>query len=136
MLVACEANGPAARGVPDDAGPPCVPPVDNTAPTYSELFTQFFAPGTPGHCATAGCHADPGHNEWLCGNDNASCYAGMVSIQLIDPVHGDRSMIGDPELSPLSWINPTGNMPFDATMAFPTGRDAILAWVGACAQNN
>ena len=34
--------------VPIEAGP---------APTYSELYASYFALGTPGHCATAGCHA-------------------------------------------------------------------------------
>ena len=29
-----------------------------------------------------------------------------------------------------------GFMPQDAIMEFPEGRDAIIAWVGACAQNN
>ena len=128
--------GCATDPTPIDQGPPCVPPAASTAPTYADLYAQYFAPGQPGHCANAGCHNDPGHNEWLCGPDKDSCYAGMVSIQLFDPVHGDRSMIGDPKLSPLTWINPTGNMPFDAQGAFPAGRDAILAWVAECARND
>ena len=60
----------------------------------------------------------------------------MVSVGLIDTTHGDQSMIGNTADSPLSWINPNGNMPFDALGPFPTGRDGILAWVGACAPNN
>jgi len=105
--------------------------------TYTELFAKFFAPGTPGHCATAGCHADPGHNVWLCGTTKDTCYPGMVAVGLIDPKNPTKSMIADPSLSPLTWIDPTGgNMPFDAPGPNPAGRDAILAWVAAGAQNN
>jgi hypothetical protein len=132
VLTACGAQ-PATEA---DADPPCIPPANSTAPTYTQLYAQYFAPGTPGHCATAHCHADPGHDTWLCGASKDSCYAGMVSVQLIDPIHPTRSMIGDPNISPLSWVSPSGDMPFDATMAFPAGRDAIVAWVAACAQNN
>jgi hypothetical protein len=140
LVTACGGGAPAAPDIDApsvvDAGPPCVPSVDSTAPTYTDLYAQFFARGTHGHCANAGCHSDPGHNVWLCGSDKDSCYAGMVSIHLIDTTHGDQSMIGNPDISPLSWISPNGNMPFDAVGAFPAGRDAILAWVGDCAQNN
>jgi hypothetical protein len=115
---------------------PCVPPTDNTAPTYTELFDRYFAPGKPGHCATAHCHDDPGHNVWLCGDTAESCYQGMVEIGLIDPSNPKASLIGNPTQSTLSWVNPTGSMPFDATGPFPEGRDAVLAWVAACAQNN
>ena len=133
LLFACGTSPDAGTA---DAAPPCVPPIETTAPAYSQLFASYFAPGKPGHCATAGCHADPDHDVWLCGTSPESCYAGMVSVGLIDPVHGDHSLIGNSTLSPLSWIAPNGNMPFDATGSFPEGRDAILAWVAACAQNN
>ena len=145
-LLACEACA-AAPGAPADAalppGPaptatapaPCTPAA-GAAPTYTELFDQFFAKGKPGHCATAGCHSNPGFNEWLCGDTKESCYQGMVQVGLINPANPQASMIGNPTQSPLSWINPTGNMPFDATGPFPAGRDAILAWVAACAPNN
>jgi len=126
----------------DDAGAtrevvPCVPAATSvTAPPYTELFDRYFAPGTPGHCATAGCHADPGHNEWLCGTTKDSCYRGMVQIGLIEPDDLGHSMIADPVRSPLVWFAPGGNMPFDAPTPFPEGRDAIAAWVEACAPNN
>src|SRR3954465_15327602 len=47
-----------ACGTPTEgiADPPRQP-----APTYTELYTSYFALGTPGHCATTGCHADPNH---------------------------------------------------------------------------
>lgn len=124
-----------ACGSPDNAPPP--EPDLGPALTYTELFAQYFAPGTPGHCATGGCHADPGHNVWLCGTTKDSCYTGMVNVGLVNPAKPQASMIADPTLSPLTWIDPTGgNMPYDAMGKNPAGRDAIRAWVAAGAQNN
>jgi hypothetical protein len=60
----------------------------------------------------------------------------MVQVGLINPKNPAASMLGNPTQSPLSWVNPTGNMPFDATGEFPAGRDAIVAWVAACALND
>lgn len=117
-------------------GTPCTPPEDGSAPTYTELFERYFAPGTPGHCATAGCHASPGFNVWLCGTTKDSCYAGMVEVGLIDRKDPLASLIANSHQSPLSWVNPTGDMPFDAATPFPEGRDAVQAWVAACALDN
>jgi hypothetical protein len=126
------------RNLPSDSAPiaTCVPPTDGTAPTYSELFTRYFAPGTPGHCATAHCHANPGANDWVCGDTPDSCYRGMVKVGLIDPQNPTHSAIADANESPLVWVNASGDMPFDAIAPLPEGRDAILAWVAACAQND
>lgn len=136
LVTACNSAERAAAGTSDMALPP-LPNDLGPALTYSELFAQVFAPGKPGHCATAGCHADPGHNVWLCGTDKTSCYAGMVQVGLIDPAHPQQSLIADPTRSPLTWFNPAGgNMPFDGPAASTFGRDAIRAWVAAGAQNN
>jgi hypothetical protein len=110
--------------------------MQGSAPTYTELFDRYFAKGTPGHCATAGCHASPGFNVWLCGDTKDSCYAGMVEVGLVDPQHPLASLLSNPTQSPLAWINPTGSMPFDMPAPLPAGRDAILAWVAACAPND
>lgn len=142
LISACGSNAPpAARAVRDSGAPlteqKCTPPTDGVAPTYTELYTKYFATGTPGHCATARCHANPGFDVWLCGDSKSSCYAGMVSVGLVDPADPVHSLIGDERRSPLSWINPAGgNMPFDHTGEFPEGRDAVLAWVAACAPND
>ena len=118
----------AACGV-DTADPP---------PTYSELYTRYFAPGTPGHCAMAGCHGDPGHMIWLCGTTKDTCYAGMTSpeARLINLATPTASLIRDPVNSPLSWFNRNGAMPYDRPGPFPEGRDAILAWIAAGARND
>jgi hypothetical protein len=135
VIVLASCAGPAPTVAPDSAAP-CVPPTAGTAPSYSELYAKYFAPNTPGHCATAHCHADPGHDTWLCGTDASTCYPGMVQVGLINVKNPTASLIGDASQSPLSWISPTGDMPFDITGPFPDGRDAILAWVAACAQND
>jgi hypothetical protein len=143
-FVVCEACGsdpqPAAptnpEPPPDAASAGCTPPAGKDAPTYTELYARYFAPGTPGHCATSHCHANPGFNVWLCGDSKDSCYQGMVSVGLIDPENPLMSLIANPNQSPLSWVSPTGDMPFDATGPFPEGRDAITAWVNACARND
>jgi hypothetical protein len=131
LILACGSNtvDPPAS----DSGASCSPPVDGSAPTYSELFDLYFGPGTPGHCATAHCHANPGFNVWLCGDDEETCYGGMLQIGLIDPKHPRASTIASPTKSPLSWVNPSGDMPFDATGPLDAARDAITAWVDACA---
>ena len=104
------------------------------APTYDELFEKYFAPGKPGHCATAGCHTDPGHNVWLCSNTD-TCYQGMVDVGLIDPDDPKHSEITDSSRSPLTWFNPNGgNMPLDAQGEFAEGRAAIEAWLAAGAK--
>ncbi len=132
-LVLAAGCGGGNDGTPD-AQTACVP--DSTAPTYTELYTKYFAAGTPGHCATPECHADPQHIVWLCGPTKDSCYAGMVAQGLVSPSNPLSSLIADPTRSPLSWINPRGPMPFDDPKAFPAGRAAILAWINACAMNN
>ena len=134
-LAACGSDSPGPSPGPD-AAPGCVPPPGNTAPTYTQLFARYFAPGTPGHCANDNCHNGQ-FNTWQCGFTKDSCYRGMATMGgLINTSNPTASVIGDPRNSPLSWINPNGPMPFDTPGPFPEGRDAILAWVAACAQNN
>ena len=109
----------------------------NPAPTYTELYSKYFAVGKPGHCATEGCHGQVDFNgTWRCGDAKDTCYNGMVTEGLINKTDPLKSKIADPKSSPLKWVNPDGFMPQGALMAFPEGRDAIIAWVGACAQNN
>lgn len=122
VVAACGSD----TSAPDAGGPP---------PTYSELYTKYFAADTPGHCANAECHFD-NRNGWACGPNKDTCYTGMVGVSIINPANPKSSVIGDPASSPLRWINPNGPMPQDTPMPFPEGRAAILAWVAAGAQNN
>ncbi|MEO6600782.1 MAG: hypothetical protein ABIQ16_12970 [Polyangiaceae bacterium] len=123
---------------PDPETPGPMGPIDGgLAPRYSELFDTYFAPGTSGHCASAGCHADPGHTVWRCGPSKDDCYDGMVTVGLIEPAQPSHSAIVDVHRSPLVWINPAGgNMPLDAQLANAAGREAIIAWVAAGALND
>jgi hypothetical protein len=124
-----------SNGSGPDAAARCDPP-PATAPTYTELYTKYFAAGTKGHCANDGCH-NGAFNVWRCGDDKDTCYRGMVTMAaLISPSNPTASPIADPRNSPLSWINPSGIMPFDTPGAFPEGCAAITAWVAAGAQNN
>jgi hypothetical protein len=101
------------------------------APSFDELFDTYFDKGKPGHCATAGCHADPSHNVWLCMTKD-TCYEGMLDVGLIDPADPTHSEIADPKRSPLTWINPAGgNMPLDAQGENDAARAAIESWVAA-----
>src|SRR6185295_14539314 len=110
----------------------CGSPSSLPAPSFGQLYAAYFAPGTPGHCATSGCHADPGHNVWLCSNAE-TCYAGLLEMSLIDPDHPEHSALVDAERSPLVWFNASGgNMPLDSQDTFSEeARDAIAAWVAA-----
>jgi hypothetical protein len=114
------------------------PVIPKPPPTYTELYTTYFAPGTPGHCANTSCHNGPDFNVWMCGTSKDTCYSGMASVSagLINPANPTASLIGDPKNSPLAWINLNGNMPFDNANPLPAGRDAILAWVAAGAKND
>lgn len=130
-VAACKAG--VGGGDPDASL--CTPSA--TAPTYTQLYTKYFATGTPGHCGDAACHdVEASGTGWVCGTTKDTCYSGMLGIELIAPLAPKASRIADPKNSPLSWINPNGAMPNDNPMPFPEGRDAILAWVAACAQNN
>jgi hypothetical protein len=60
----------------------------------------------------------------------------MVRAGLINVTNPAHSALGDPQRSPISWVNPGGDMPFDSNTPEPEARDAILAWVAACAPND
>lgn len=136
LLLVVSTSGCGASANPSASG--AEPSVEETpAPKYSELFESYFAEGTPGHCATAGCHADPGHTVWRCGPTKDDCYAGMTEIGLIDAANPARSAVVDPHRSPLTWVNPEGgNMPLDAQGVNVTAAEALRAWVEAGARND
>lgn len=142
LLAACSSDSasesPDAGSPSDASSTACVPPTGGSALTYTQLFTTYFAPGTPGHCANAACHGNPG-NTWTCGTTKDTCYAGMVGVGLINTTNPKASLIANTSSSPIRWVNSnpsTGIMPADSTAANNAGRDAIIAWVNACAQNN
>jgi len=137
LVLALAACGGSDNMTPDasvDALTACIPGAPSL--TFTQLYARYFAEGTPGHCAKSGCHSGPDFNIWNCGTNKDTCYQGMVGQALINTAMPLNSLLADPRNSPLSWINPSGPMPFDAQGSFPEGRDAIMAWIRACAPNN
>ncbi|HTQ06764.1 MAG TPA: hypothetical protein VMI54_23065 [Polyangiaceae bacterium] len=136
VLAACGSTDRQPTGQFPQRAPACVPAADAAAPAFSDLYARYFAVGTPGHCAAAHCHGAPGANVWSCGDSAATCYEGMVHAGLVNPADPAHSLLADPQRSPLLWVNPSGDMPFDTSAPDPEARDAILAWVAACAPND
>lgn len=128
-------------GAPPDAGPDAAPdsgpvtgPVTGPAPTFTQIYTQWIGPGTPGHCSgTAGCHTST-RGGFKCGSSKADCFTGLVGAGLVTPSNGAQSPIGIPGQSPLAWLG--GGMPLDNDAPNPAGAAAIRAWVAAGAKND
>jgi len=109
----------------DASGPP---------PTWTQLYAQYFGPGTPGHCSgTGGCHTNV-RGGFKCGTNKDECYSGLVTAGLIDPMSPAQSILASPTDSPLAWFG--GSMPVDAPTPNPAAATAVKAWVNAGAQND
>lgn len=113
-----------------DAGTPS--PVE--VPTWTQLYTQYFGPNTPGHCSgTGGCHTNL-RGGFKCGTTPNDCYEGLVAAQLIDFTHPSASRLIDENESPLAWFG--GSMPLDNLAPNPAAAAAVKAWVEAGARND
>lgn len=130
------AGGPGPSGGPDADGGAGDPSADASAPapTWTELYTQYFGPGTPGHCSgTGGCHTNL-RGGFKCGTNKDECFAGLVAAGLVDPLNPTASSIGEVGASPLVWLG--GSMPIDAPAPNPAAAAAVKAWVAAGARND
>ena len=132
------ATSPGADGgAPDtaaDAGAPQGTDASGPAPTWTQLYTQFFGPGTPGHCSgTGGCHTNL-RGGFKCGTNKNDCFAGLVAAGLVTPAAPAESPIAVAGESPLAWFG--GGMPIDDPQPTPAAAAAVKAWVDAGAQNN
>ncbi|MBX3188360.1 MAG: PQQ-binding-like beta-propeller repeat protein [Labilithrix sp.] len=131
------AGNPAPDAGPSaDAGAPDAPvtPDAGPAPTWTQLYAQYFGPGTPGHCSgTGGCHTNM-RGGFKCGTTKATCYQGMVDAGLIDTTNGAASSIGIVGQSPLAWLG--GGMPLDNDAPNPAAAAAVQSWVAAGAKND
>ncbi|MDF2692451.1 MAG: hypothetical protein K0S65_834, partial [Labilithrix sp.] len=106
----------------------------SAAPTWTQLYAQYFGPGTPGHCSgTGGCHTNL-RGGFRCGTNKDTCFAGLVAAGLVDPQNPEQSRIADPAASPLSWFG--GGMPIDNPTPNPAAAAAVKAWVDAGTPNN
>jgi hypothetical protein len=112
--------------------------VDTSAAlTYTQLYANWFASGKPGGCAGAACHGNNANNgNWMCGQNAATCFAGMKGVGLINTASPKNSQIISPTTSPLAWFSTGGNMPQNNPVANADGKKAVLAWVCAGAMNN
>jgi hypothetical protein len=143
------ASGGGTMQTEDSGDPPAVPrdtvdagnlaaplPDGGPAPTWTAIYAAYFGPGSMGHCANMGCH-DVVNNHFMCGTTQEDCYQGLVAGVLIDPSDPTSSRLTDPEMTPLSWYDTGGNMPFDMSfMPSAQASDDIAAWVYAGALDN
>jgi len=108
----------------------------SAAPTYTQLFTNWFAAGTPGSCANGNCHGNTSNGGWKCGQTAATCFTGMTGKGFVNTTTPKNSSIISATNSPLRWFSPSGNMPQNNAVANADGKKAVLAWVCAGAKNN
>jgi hypothetical protein len=134
------AGNPAPDAGTTDGGTPATdaarPPdaTANAAPTWTQLYAQYFGAGTPGHCSgTGGCHTNI-RGGFKCGANKTECWNGMVAVGLVTPANGTQSPLGIIGQSPLAWLG--GGMPLDNDAPNPAAAAAVQAWVAAGAQNN
>jgi hypothetical protein len=140
QLVVYGLKNPSAGGAPAPPSAPAghaagpAPDAGPSAMTFTELYTKFLGPGTPGHCSgTGGCHTTP-HGGFKCGTTQATCYQGLVDAGLIDPAHPAQSEFAKDDESPLSWFG--GGMPLDNAEPNDEAAAAVKSWIAAGAKNN
>jgi hypothetical protein len=117
-----------------DAGDAGAPRDGGEAPTWTQLYTRFFGPDTPGHCSgTGGCHTTL-RAGFKCGTSKNECWQGLVNAGLITPASPSQSPLAKPGDSPLVWLG--GSMPLDDPSAHPEAAAAVQAWIAAGAKND
>ena len=126
-----DGGGAKDGGGPVDAGPVDSGPEDaGPSVTWTTIYEEAFAPGTPGHCGNSGCH-EKTQSGFACGTSASSCLQGMISKGLLDTANPTESTLGSASSSPLRWVNTNGVMPADNKSAEPQLGADIAAWVKA-----
>jgi hypothetical protein len=105
------------------------------APTWTQIYTRYFGPGSLGHCSDANCHLKEG-DRFMCGTTKEQCYQGLLLRDLLDLKTPAKSRLVNRLRSPLAWYGGAGKMPPDAIKVNQTAADEIDAWVHAGAKNN
>jgi hypothetical protein len=109
-----------------DAGP---------APTWTQVYGQYFGPGSVGNCASSSCH-QTNVAGFQCGTTKDTCYQGLVGAGLLNTASPAKSPLISATGSPLLWFNAhTGNMPLGGAPN-AAAKAAVSAWVKAGAQDN
>jgi hypothetical protein len=98
--------------------------------TWSSIYAEAFAPGTPGHCGNSGCH-ETTNSGFACGTTAATCLSGMIAKGLLSTTDPTASTLGNTASSPLRWVSTSGVMPADNKTAEPALGADIEAWIKA-----
>ena len=107
-----------------------------SGPTWTALYTNYFGPGTAGHCGSSGCHSST-RGGFRCGGDKTTCYNGFVASGYVNTgSSASSSPLADPSQTCLGWYGTGGNMPQDNPSTDNTAAAAVTAWVQAGALNN
>ncbi len=136
-LAACSSSSTTpdnGGGTGDDAGGGGTGDDAATGPTWSSVYAAYFAPGTPGHCSNAGCHA-ASRGGFKCGTTKDTCYQGLIDSQLVSTSLKEKSPIAGSS-SPLVWFNSRGTMPDDNRKANAQAASDIKTWLASGAENN
>ncbi len=99
------------------------------APTFSQLYTTYFATGTVGNCAGTGCHPSDMDNA----SDSYKYLANDTNKQYCGPPNCLAS-IANPCTSVLAWFN--GSMPLANPVPNAQAAAAVAAWVAAGSKND
>jgi len=95
-----------------------------TAPTFTQIYTKYFAPGAPVDCATgSGCHAEF--------KTETGAWGFLLEY---DQVGTSPPELTDPNASWLTWYG--GSMPESGTACNPQAMSDLNAWAAAGGQNN
>lgn len=93
----------------------------STDPTWSQLYTNYFGPGTAGDCVASGCH---GSGQAPAFNSAATMCSVLKSSHYIGAGSAGLSAV-------LAWFNQGGNMPANGNAAPPNAVADITAWQNA-----
>ncbi len=101
-------------------------------PAWAAIFATHFGPGSPGHCASSGCHLTGANGGWSVGGSltASSLLSAWIGRGLVSTSSPSSSLIASGS-SPLVWFNPGGTMPLDNKTANPAAVTEIKAWLAA-----
>jgi hypothetical protein len=135
------ANDAAGDDAGDDGGADAGTDAPADKLTWSYIYATYFGRNTPGHCGTVGCHGTA-RAGFVCSSQSV-CYTSIttnnanVGGQIVSPQTPSKSVLIDPNSSPVFWFNQAGgNMPEGALAPNDTAKAEITAWINAGAPNN